>query len=85
MTVDAPWGAFGSLRARYFGPQPLIEDGSAIGPSSLTFDARVGWKFNDIACFYTSRLPGEPAEGVDDFDVHPAEPSEVRGTIIYRF
>jgi hypothetical protein len=46
--VNAPFGAFGSLRARYFGPQPLIEDDSAIGKSSLTFDARVRWKFRNI-------------------------------------
>ncbi|HEY5035937.1 MAG TPA: hypothetical protein VII74_02255 [Chthoniobacterales bacterium] len=102
VTVNAPFGAFGSLRARYFGPQPLIEDDSAIGKSSLTFDARVGWKFrnvevaldilnllnaknNDIAYYYTSRLPGEPADGVDDYHIHPAEPREIRGTVTWRF
>jgi hypothetical protein len=102
VTVDAPSGAYGSLRARYFGPQPLIEDNRAIGPSSLTFDARIGWKFknfevaldvlnlfdaenNDIAYFYTSRLRGEPAEGVDDFHIHPAEPRAFRFSATYRF
>jgi hypothetical protein len=29
---------------------------------------------NDIQYFYTSRLPGEPAEGVDDFHIHSMEP-----------
>ncbi|WP_414662787.1 TonB-dependent receptor [Horticoccus sp. 23ND18S-11] len=29
---------------------------------------------NDIAYAYRSRLPGEPAEGVDDVHFHPAEP-----------
>ena len=29
---------------------------------------------NDIQYFYTSRLPGEPADGVDDFHIHPLEP-----------
>jgi outer membrane receptor protein involved in Fe transport len=29
---------------------------------------------NDIQYFYTSRLPGETAEGVDDFHIHPMEP-----------
>ncbi len=33
---------------------------------------------NDITCFYTSRLPGEPLEGVGDFDVHPIEPGALR-------
>jgi hypothetical protein len=29
---------------------------------------------NDIQYYYTSRLPGEPAEGLDDFHIHPMEP-----------
>jgi hypothetical protein len=29
---------------------------------------------NDIQYFYTSRLPGEPTEGIDDFHIHPLEP-----------
>ncbi len=38
------------------------------------FDARD----NDITYFYTSRLPGEPAAGVDDYHLHPVEPRQVR-------
>jgi len=38
------------------------------------FDA----KTDDIAYDYTSRLPGEPAAGVNDVHVHPAEPFQVR-------
>jgi hypothetical protein len=34
------------------------------------FDAEV----SDIDYFYTSRLPGEPQEGVDDIHLHPALP-----------
>ena len=102
VTLNAPGGAFGTVRARYFGPQPLIEDNSEIGASSLTFDARVGWKWknlqvaldvlnlfdaenNDIAYFYTSRLPGDPPAGVDDYHIHPAEPREIRVTATVRF
>ena len=33
---------------------------------------------SDIDYYYTSRLPGEPAGGVDDIHTHPAEPREVR-------
>ena len=33
---------------------------------------------NDITYFYTSRLPGEPAGGVDDDHLHPVEPRAVR-------
>ncbi len=33
---------------------------------------------NDIAYFYTSRLPGEAVDGVDDYHFHPQEPRQVR-------
>ncbi|MGE0158205.1 MAG: TonB-dependent receptor [Gemmatimonadales bacterium] len=33
---------------------------------------------SDIQYFYTSRLPGEPPEGVDDVHFHPSEPRELR-------
>ena len=45
------------------------------------FDA----KTSDIAYFYTSRLPGEPAEGVDDVHFHPGEPRSFRLSLSYRF
>jgi hypothetical protein len=38
------------------------------------FDAR----HSDIDYFYTSRLPGEPAEGVDDLHFHPVLPRGAR-------
>ena len=34
-----------SLRARYFGPRDLIEDGSEESASSLIFNAQIGYKF----------------------------------------
>jgi outer membrane receptor protein involved in Fe transport len=33
---------------------------------------------NDIEYWYRSRLPGEPAAGIDDRHLHPAEPRTVR-------
>jgi len=33
---------------------------------------------SDIQYYYASRLPGEPAGGVDDVHFHPAEPRQVR-------
>jgi outer membrane receptor protein involved in Fe transport len=42
---DAGW--FGALRARYFGPRPLIEDDSVRSRSSLIFNARAGYKFDN--------------------------------------
>lgn len=44
-------------------------------------DARV----SDIDYFYTSRLPGEPAGGVDDIHTHPSEPRAVRVSLTARF
>jgi hypothetical protein len=40
---------------------------------------------NDITYFYTSRLPGEPAAGVDDYHFHPVEPRQVRAAVRYNF
>jgi hypothetical protein len=40
---------------------------------------------NDIAYAYTSRLAGEPVEGVDDVHFHPAEPRTLRVTLTRRF
>jgi len=39
----------------------------------------------DISYYYTSRLPGEPAAGVDDRHVHPGEPRSFRVSLSYRF
>jgi hypothetical protein len=33
---------------------------------------------DDISYFYASRLPGEPAEGIEDIHFHPLEPRTVR-------
>lgn len=45
------------------------------------FDA----KSNQIAYYYTSRLPGEPGPGVDDRHIHPVEPLAVRVTLAKEF
>ena len=45
------------------------------------FDSRS----SDIDYFYTSRLPGEPAEGIDDIHTHPVEPFSVRLSITRAF
>ncbi len=47
MTIQnlGPWD--GGVRFRYFGPRPLIEDGTIrSGPTAL-FDARLGYRFNE--------------------------------------
>jgi hypothetical protein len=40
---------------------------------------------NDIEYFYTSRLPGEPAAGIDDVHLHPTEPRQVRASFTWFF
>jgi len=42
-------------------------------------------KASDIAYYYTSRLPGEPAEGVNDRHFKPVEPINARLSLIYYF
>jgi outer membrane receptor protein involved in Fe transport len=42
-------------------------------------------KASDIDYFYTSRLKGEPAAGVDDIHFHPVEPRSVRLTLVAGF
>ena len=45
------------------------------------FDSTVA----DIDYFYTSRLPGEPAEGIDDIHTHPAIPRTARLSFQFSF
>ncbi len=42
-------------------------------------------KGSDIDYYYTSRLPGEPVDGVNDVHFHPVEPRTVRLNMTYRF
>ena len=93
----------GSLRYRYFGPRPLIEDDSIRSKSSSLINGRLGYALtsfmkvnldihnlldsedSDIDYFYASRLPGEPAEGVEDFHTHPVEPRSFRVSLSANF
>lgn len=58
-----------------------------LGPAALSVDVLnlFNSKDNDITYFYTSRLPGEPAEGVDDTHFHPVESRQVRVGVRYAF
>ena len=101
-TIDVPIGIFGSLRTRYFGPRPLIEDDSVRSKSTTLVNLEAGYKYkhfraqidvlnlfdshrHDIDYLYASRLPGEPAEGVNDLHFHPVEPRTVRFYLTYNF
>jgi outer membrane receptor protein involved in Fe transport len=96
VSVDTPRGLFASARLRYFGPRPLVEDGSVRSNSTSLVNLQGGYRifrnarvvadvFNlfdrtvsDIDYFYRSRLPGEPAAGIEDLHSHPALPRSVR-------
>jgi hypothetical protein len=102
-TVEGRWPIMGSLRWRYFGGRPLLEDDSVRSEATSLvnldvayrlgrtarlrldvfnlFDARV----SDVDYFYASRLPGEPAGGVDDIHTHPSPPRTVRVALVFGF
>jgi outer membrane receptor protein involved in Fe transport len=46
VTVDGPGGWFGSLRWRYFGPRPLVEDNGVRSQSTSLVNARIGYAFD---------------------------------------
>ena len=46
VTVNRDHGWYGSLRVRYFGPAPLIEDNSARSGSTLVVNASAGYHFS---------------------------------------
>jgi len=59
-----------------------------INPSTrLRFDVFNLFNANaaDITYYYTSRLPGEPAEGVNDLHSHPMESRSFRVGLLYNF
>ena len=45
ITLGGELGWFGALRWRYFGPRPLIEDGSVYSGATSLFNARAGYSF----------------------------------------
>jgi outer membrane receptor protein involved in Fe transport len=47
ITFGHETGWFGALKGRYFGPRPLIEDDSVRSLSSLIFNARTGYRFDN--------------------------------------
>jgi len=103
VSVDSIADFFGTIRLRYFGPRPLVEDASVRSAASTTVNLMAGYEFvpglraqaevfnlfdaqvSDIDYFYASRLPGEPAGGVDDIHFHPTAPRSVRFSVVYGF
>jgi outer membrane receptor protein involved in Fe transport len=102
LSAELEGGWFGSLRMRYFGERPLLEDGSVKSDDSTVLNLRAGysakrWEVkldvlnvldsndHDIDYFYASRLPDEPADGVEDIHFHILEPRTIRLYAGYRF
>jgi hypothetical protein len=102
--VSARWpsGWFGSLRLRYFGEAPLVEDDSVRSDGSNMVNLLFGWSNarwqfqlevlnlldsddHDIDYFYASRLPQEPATGVEDIHYHIFEPRQARVSASWLF
>jgi hypothetical protein len=94
-------GFFGSLRARYFTPRPLIEDGSVESRASFQVNGRVGYRKDDweiaVDClnlldrkdndieYYYESQLPGEAAPVGDVHFHPAEPRTFRVSVTHRF
>jgi outer membrane receptor protein involved in Fe transport len=101
ITIGKGEGFFGSLRSRYFGPRPLIEDGSVESRQSWQVNARFGYRKNDweiaVDClnlldredndieYYYESRLGTELVGVEDIHLHPAEPRTFRLSFTRRF
>jgi hypothetical protein len=51
ISVHQEHGLFGSLRLRYFGPRPLVEDNSVRSSASTLLNARVGYQLGSVWTF----------------------------------
>jgi TonB dependent receptor len=94
-------GFLASLRVRYFGPRPLIEDNSVRSDGSTLVNARVGYEYKSATLAlevfnlfnakaddiaYFYRSQSTPGgTPADDVHVHPAEPRTFRLSLTLRF
>ncbi|GAC1624938.1 MAG: TonB-dependent receptor [Nevskia sp.] len=103
LTYESPQGWDASLRARYFGKRPLIEDASVVSKATTVVNVGIGYRLtqklkiagqinnlfdskdHDIDYYYSSRLQGEPADGVNDTHFHVIEPINGRVTLSYTY
>jgi hypothetical protein len=77
--IDLPNGLFGSLRARYFGPRPLIEDNSVRSRSTTLVNLEAGYKYKSLtAQLAVLNLLNSKDHEIDYFYVSrlPGEPIE---------
>jgi len=80
VAVDHLGGFYGSLRVRYFGPRPLIEDGSVSSKASTTLSAIAGYQFlpNLRAQLDVYNLANAQVSDIDYYYVSrlPGEPAD---------
>ena len=79
VAVDLPNGVFGSLRTRYFGPRPLIEDNSVRSQSTTLVNLEAGYKFKSLrAQIEVLNLFNSHRHDIDYFYVSrlPGEPAD---------
>ncbi|MFC3442901.1 TonB-dependent receptor [Sphingobium rhizovicinum] len=74
-----------SVRSR---PTTLVNMGAYYSLTRMKVGLDILNLFNardaDISYYYASRLPGEPAEGVEDRHIHPVEPRQFRVSLRYQ-
>jgi outer membrane receptor protein involved in Fe transport len=100
ITIDKLNNYFGSLQLRYFGPRPLIEDGSKKSVATTMVSLRGGYQFTPKwkANLDVFNLLNREASDIDYFyssklkketapvdGFHPVEPRNVRFTLIGNF
>jgi len=94
-------GWFASLRLRYFGPRPLIEDDSVRSDSTTLVNLGAGYTWKQLAFtvevlnlfdsedhdidYYYASQLATEGAPVDDIHYHPVEPFGVRGGVAYTF
>lgn len=94
-------GWFSSLRVRYFGPRPLIEDDSVRSSSTTVVNLGAGYTWKRLALtlevlnlfdskdhdidYFYASQLLGEGAPVDDVHYHPVEPLGVRGGIAYTF
>lgn len=101
ITLGKAEGFFASLRARYFGPRPLIEDSSIESRESFQVNARVGYRKKNwelaVDClnlfdrddndieYFYESQLRGEASARDDRHFHPIEPRMFRVSLTYRW
>ena len=102
--VDPPEGRsgpVGSLRLRYFGPRPLIENNSVSSKTTSLVNGELGYKFSRYLLvgqifnlfdrkvsdidYFYASRLPGEAAGVEDIHTHPALPRTFRLTLQVRF